>query len=191
MKTVRRFRENFRAATKKGSRAEKSSAEEAPTTETDLEVENILFLVEHTRHIIDAGGTFEQIIPYVKSVIEADVLILQDSLACAIVRYSDFALPDETVHRFCLHNGLYHRLAGIRFIHLFERDSQMLGRLRSEGQKFEALVAVPLIRNDRPFGCLAAGFRRPIQFTSRNVMLQAVAAEIISMADGFIPRSEK
>jgi GAF domain-containing protein len=157
---------------------------------TELDLESVLFWLERARHIMDDGGDLGQIVNSIKSVISADLLILEDCKERAIVHYIDFHLPCETVNSYCLPGGLFRRLARIRFTHLFDNHADALKLFNYQDGRLAALIAVPMIRNDRPFGCLAAGFVDPMPFTSVNVMLLAIAAEIISMAGGLPGQKE-
>jgi GAF domain-containing protein len=184
VKKVRRFREKADPSIKIKARNADPCFADRPVIQADLELESVLFLVERARCIMDDGGDLCRIAHSIKSVITAQLLILENARDRAIVRYSDFDLPDDTVSRFSIPGGLYQRLAEIRFIRLFDGDAEVLKLLSPIGTKLEALIAIPLIRNDRPFGCLAVGSTEPMPFTSKNVLFLAIAAEVISMASG-------
>lgn len=145
-----------------------------------------MFWVERVRRSAEQGFDTTSLMKLFKSALHANLLFLETLQEGAAVRYTDFSIAEELSESLCLPSGLYGKLAKIRFTHLFDSRSQALQKLAAAGHpQIAALAAVPVIRRDRPVGCLAASASQPMKFTSDYIMLLAVAAELTSLASVF------
>ena len=183
VKKVRQFRDKVQRVLQEREAA--SNLEGLEEIRTEIGLETVLYIVEHARQITERGGSASDLIALFKSVFHAEFLLLESIPDGTLVRHNDFDLPSDLTAALTLPTGIYGQLSRIRFTHLFDSRSAALQSLETSGHpSIITLIAIPLIRRDRPTGCLAAALPSPLPLDATTVLLLSIAAELVTFGRG-------